>query len=212
MNDSLSVGKAFISCIAERDVMIQEMPFQSGKTLAKIGSFFLLLPISLGGILNLTLPFPYINIVGLILLLIGIQSFSEYYRDESLSRNALYGTILGIVAGIFEIFFPSTLITFNLAIIATDLISLSAWIVAVIFLVFEAFYFKRVFDNLAGRSGGKLFRYGGLLLLIGSVFTIILIGFALEYVAWAIITAAFFLITPNPQRQTAQPQSLSTES
>ncbi|MDQ1281268.1 MAG: hypothetical protein QG670_2533 [Thermoproteota archaeon] len=72
------------------------MQFESGKNLAGIGTilFFVSFLIS-----SSTPPFSsgFIAIVGLILMLIGVKSLADYYREAGIFNNMLYGTIVGIV-------------------------------------------------------------------------------------------------------------------
>ena len=57
---------------------------ESNKNLAGIGSILLL--------------FPFVSIVGIILLYLGIKGLSEYYKDESIYRDALRGVIFAVIA------------------------------------------------------------------------------------------------------------------
>ena len=59
---------------------------ESSKTLAAIGAILLFLSF-----------IPVVGIIGIILVLIGMKGLSEYYKDESIYRNALKGVIFGII-------------------------------------------------------------------------------------------------------------------
>ena len=61
--------------------------FETSKLLAAIGSLLLFLSF-----------IPYIGIVGLILLFIGIKGLAEHYRDDSIYQNTIKGLIFGFIA------------------------------------------------------------------------------------------------------------------
>jgi uncharacterized membrane protein len=53
---------------------------------------------NLAGIGTLLLIFPGVGIVGMILLLVGMKGIADYYKDESIYKNAIWGVIFGIIA------------------------------------------------------------------------------------------------------------------
>ncbi|MDR0797254.1 MAG: DUF996 domain-containing protein, partial [Nitrososphaerota archaeon] len=57
--------------------------FVRSKLLAGIGSIFLLLP--------------GLNIVGILLILLGMKGLAEYYKDGRIYRNVSIGVIFGII-------------------------------------------------------------------------------------------------------------------
>ena len=59
---------------------------ESSKNLAGIGTILLILSF-----------IPVVGIIGIILLLIGLKGLSEYYKDESIYKNAIWGVLFGIV-------------------------------------------------------------------------------------------------------------------
>ena len=61
------------------------MSLESGKNLAGIGSIFLVIPV------------PFLSIVGIIMVLIGMKNLSKAYNDESIWKNTLYAVIFGII-------------------------------------------------------------------------------------------------------------------
>ncbi len=180
------------------------MSVESGKNLAGIGSIFLIIP------------FPFLGIVGIILVLLGMKNLSEGYGEPSIYRNALYGVIFGIISAIglalwlVSLFFGINFVTFGNPVtgaLGFFFGAIVAIILGFIFGLLEAIYLRMAFDNLANKSGVGLFRTGGLLLLIGAILTIILIGFFIIFIAWILILAAFFSI-PTTQTQSMQSQPM----
>jgi len=171
---------------------------ESSKTTASIGSILLM--------------FPVINIVGIILLFIGMKGLSEYYKDESIYKDAVRGLIFLIIAavaiavaiplfilgGMFSVF---TLGAFG---VGLEIISiLAAAVIVIVFYVLAAVYLRKSFASLAQKSGEHMFETAGILLLIGAVLTILFfIGLVLIFIAWIIATIAFFSIKV-PQQQYA---------
>jgi len=177
------------------------MSLESGKNMAGIGSIFLIIPV------------PFLSIVGIILVLIGMKNLSAAYNNKSIWTNTLYAVIFGIIGIVASgltlvslifggIFTGATLGVGDssgiLAIIGGFILFL---IVAFVFYLLEAIYIRKAFDSLATKSGVGLFRTGGLLLLIGALLTIVIVGLFLIFVAWIVILVAFFQIPSNAAPQ-----------
>ena len=52
---------------------------------------------TLGGVGAILLAIPFLNLVGIILVLIALKGMSEYYEEDEIFKNALYGFIFGII-------------------------------------------------------------------------------------------------------------------
>jgi uncharacterized membrane protein len=74
------------------------MTLESSKNLGGIGALLMFLGV-----------FPYINtfgiieLVGAILILIGLHGFASYYKEQGIFNNAIYGIIAGIVGVVVAI-------------------------------------------------------------------------------------------------------------
>jgi uncharacterized membrane protein len=181
------------------------MSLESGKNLAGIGSIFLIIP------------FPFLSIVGIIMVLIGMKNLSQAYNDESIWKNTLYAVIFGIIGIIASgitlasLFFGGIFSAATFGVTdATGLVGFLAGIIVFLFIAFifyilEAVYIRRAFDTLANKSGVGLFRTGGLLLLIGAILTIFIVGLFLIFIAWILILVAFFQIPTSQQSQMPPP-------
>ena len=186
------------------------MSMEPGKSLAGIGTLLLVIGTFV----------PFLGIVGLILMMIGLKYLADYYRDRGIFNNALYGILfgfVGIAAAAFiviALFFGGSLlgITFGSEEMITGNIVgffagiIVALVVAFIFYVLMALYLRRSFNSLADKSGVGMFRTAGTLLFFGAILTIILVGLLLIFVAWVLATVAFFSMSsapPPPQAQTA---------
>src|SRR5665647_1133121 len=146
---------------------------------------------------------PVLSIVGVILLYVSIKGLSEFYKDESIIRNAVRGFIFLIIADVaiavaLPLFIMSSIFSvFTLGPlgIGFGLLSLVLAIVLVfIFYVFAAMSLRRSFNSLAQKSGEHMFETAGTLLFIGAILTIALVGFLLIFIAWIMATIAFFSI------------------
>jgi hypothetical protein len=84
-------------------------------------------------------------------------------------------------------------------------------VVAFIFYLLAAMYFKRAFSSLAQKSGEHMFETAGLLLWIGAILTIIFVGLFLILVAWILLAIAFFSMkAPSQQYAYTPPPSAAT--
>ncbi len=182
------------------------MSLESGRSIAGIGALLLVV----GSFV------PFLSLVGIILLLVGMKNLADYYNERSIFSDALYALIFGIIgivaAGILliSVIFTGALFTFSFG-AGGFLLGILGFIavlaVVFIFYILMAVYFRKAFDSLADKTGEGMFRTAGLLLLIGAVLTIILIGLVLIFVAWILATVAFFSIrtTPAPPPPAAPP-------
>ncbi len=176
---------------------------ESSKTLAGVGSILLI--------------FPFISIVGIILILIGMKGLSEYYKEPSIYQNAIWGVIFGIIALIaiavavplFFVFGAFSVFTLGLSLIG--LFGLA--VVVFIFYLIAAMYFRRAFDTLSQRSGEHTFETAGLLLFIGAILTIFFfIGLIIIFVAWILATIGFLSMKLQTQQPYASQPSGYTPS
>ena len=179
------------------------MSLESGRTLGGIGALLMVI----GSFV------PFLSIVGIIFLLVGLRRLADYYKDDSIFQNALYGLIFMIIGIVAAAFVMLTLL-FGLSIIPQAPSigplaflggSIVALVVGFIFYLLAAIFYRRTFDTLAEKTGVKMFGTGGLLLLLGAVLTIIIIGLLLIFIAWILLTVALFSISlPTTQPQTDQ--------
>ncbi|MDR0373872.1 MAG: DUF996 domain-containing protein [Nitrososphaerota archaeon] len=166
--------------------------FGSSKILAGVGSILLLIPAA--------------NIVGIILVLIGMKGLSEHYKDDNIYRNAVKGVIFGIIGfitlimgilsiNIISISTASTVHLDEFVVRSTNAVVAVVMLLAIlfVFMLLMAIYFRKAFGALADRSGEQLFNTVGTLLLIGAVLTIaFFIGLILVYISFIIAIVAFF--------------------
>jgi len=178
---------------------------ESSKTMAMVGSILLIV----GGI-----PFvPYVgilSIVGVILLLMALKGFSQYYQDASIYDNALRGFIYYIIAAILlaisvALFWASFVSIMTIILIGLGLIGIIGFIVtlvlAFVFYVMAAKRLRTTLNALAQKTGEHSFETAGTLLYWGAILTIVFfIGGILIFIAWIFATIGFFSMkTPGQQ-------------
>lgn len=158
---------------------------------------------NLAGIGSLLLLFPVLSIVGVILLYVSIKGLSEYYKDESIIKDAVRGFIFLIIAAIaIAVALPLFIISgmfsaFTLGPLGIGFGLLSfvlAIVLVFIFYVLAAMSLRKSFNSLAQKSGEHMFETAGTLLFVGAILTIVLVGFFLIFIAWIMATIAFFSI------------------
>jgi len=168
---------------------------------------------TLGGVGAILAAIPGVSIIGIILILIALKGLSENYNQQDIFKNALYGVIFCIIAGVAAVvvmsgsfllggitapaFGPGSALFFAGGIII-------GVVVLFIFYLLGTIFFKKSFDILSVKSGEKMFSTAGLLLLVGAILTIILVGFAVMFVAWILAAVAFFSIK-TPAQPPSQP-------
>lgn len=164
---------------------------------------------TLGGVGAILLAIPFLNLVGIILVLIAMKGLAEYYNENDIFQNALYGLIFGIIG---VIAFIAVLIMFIIGITVVapgtaPLAGLGVFIIIVIvtyvFSLIGAIFYKKSLDILSEKSAEKMFGTAGLVLLIGAI--IPLIGEVLRFVAWILAAVGFFSIKTPTQLPAAKP-------
>lgn len=193
-------SKPFI-CLAANMLRGLKLSLESGKSLAGIGALLLVI----GSFV------PFLSIVGIILLLIGMRNLADFYKENRIFQDALWGLIFGIIgivaAGfvLASFFFGGLLLGAGGGFLGLAVGVIVGLIVAFIFYILMAVYFRRAFDSLADKSGEGMFRTAGLMLLIGAILTIVLIGLFLIFIGWLLATIAFFSAKTGAAPQTAPP-------
>jgi uncharacterized membrane protein len=178
---------------------MKTMALETDKKLCGIGSIL----IAIGFLV------PFLGLIGIILLLIGLKGLSNDYNSPVIFQNALYGFIFGIISiiilsiAMITIFFVrmSTIISMSgmmmgpFRMFGIELIlALLLLIITFVLFLLSAIFYKRSFDIIAEKSGEKLFNTIGILLIIGSVLIILLVGYIILIATWIIAAIAFFSI------------------
>jgi uncharacterized membrane protein len=156
---------------------------------------------NLAGIGSILLIFPFVSIIGIILVFVGMKGLSENYKEPEIYHHALMGLLFGIIGAVA---FAAGIIlaavigvfTFGLGALA---IGFGALVVVFVFYLLMAINLKQAFSLLAQKSGEQSFNTAGTLLLWGAILTIIIVGFFLLFIAWIFATIAFFSIKASGQ-------------
>jgi uncharacterized membrane protein len=169
---------------------------ESNRSLAGIGALMLFLSF-----------IPFLGIIGLILLLIGMKGLADYYKEPNIYQNALMGVIFGIIGIIaatvllFGVIIGGMFSVFSAGIgaaIGGILVFILVLVVAFVFLLLAAMYFRRGLSSLAMKSGEHMFETAGMLLLVGAILTVVLVGFLLMWIASLLLAVAFFSMKTSP--------------
>jgi len=169
---------------------------------------------TLGGVGAILLAIPFLNLVGIILVLIAMKGLAEYYDEDDVFRNALYGFIFGIIgvialiAVIIMLVFPFTVMSTPVAApTAFPLAGIGLFVVSVvilyIFSLLGAIFYRKSLNTLSKKSGEKMFETAGLILLIGAAIPII--GEILKFIAWILAAVGFFSIKTPTQLPVTKP-------
>ena len=155
---------------------------------------------TLGGVGAILLAIPFLNIVGIILVLIAMKGLADYYDENDIFQNALYGFLFGII-GVMALIAVIVMFVIGFAVVSpvpaiTPFAGIGlVIIIAVVMYTFSllgAIFYKKAMDRLAVKSAETMFETAGLILLIGAA--IPLIGEILKFVAWILAAVGFFSI------------------
>ena len=123
---------------------------------------------TLGGIGAILLAIPFLSLIGIILVLIAMKGMGEYYDDDDIFKNALYGFIFGFVGVVAlvavilmfvfgfaadpQVITPSTRFAF------TGLgLFIIAFMILYAFSLIGAIFYKKSLDNLSEKSSEQMF-------------------------------------------------------
>lgn len=157
---------------------------------------------TLGGVGAILLAIPFTNIVGIILVLIAMRGMADYYNDDDIFKNTLYGFIFGIISVIalvgviLMLALGSTIATPYATPFTGFSIVVLTFVVLYVFSLVAAIFYQKALNKLAEKSGEAMFQTAGLILLIGAIIPVV--GEVLKLVAWILAAVGFFNIRiPN---------------
>ncbi len=152
-----------------------------------------------------------VAIVGLILLLVAMNSLASYYNAPGIFKNILYAVIISIVTGIvivvldFALLVPatrniSTGITTNPGSVFSGVFLgfILVAVVAVAMSIISAVLVMRSFNILGEKSEIDSFKTAGLLYLIGVLLSIVVIGGIIAWIGFIFAAIGFHRLKPLP--------------
>jgi uncharacterized membrane protein len=172
---------------------------------------------TLGGIGAILLAIPFLNLIGIILVLIAMKGLAEYYNENDIFQNALYGFIFGII-GVIALVAVIIMFIFPFAVVSTTgmttpvaaptafpLAGIGLFVVVIlyVFSLLGAIFYRKSLNILSEKSGEKMFGTAGLILLIGAIIPIV--GEIAKSIAWILAAVGFFAIQTPTQLPTAKP-------
>lgn len=171
------------------------MSLESNKTLAGIGAILVAIP--------------FLNLIGIILVLIAMKGLADHYNEDDIFQNTLYGFLFGVI-GVIALIAVIVMLAIGMAVvspitapvaeIALFIISL---IVMYVFSLLGAIFYRKAFTILAEKSAEKMFETAGLLLLIGAIIPII--GEIIKFIAWILAAVGYFSLKTPTQVPAAKP-------
>lgn len=184
---------------------------------------------TLGGIGAILLAIPFTNIVGIILVLLAMKGMADYYNDDDIFKNTLYGFIFGVVSVIALIGVILMLAFGSLAVTPYEPyvvpfagfgIVILVFVVLYVFSLIAAIFYQKALNILKEKSGEPMFQTAGLVLLIGAIIPVI--GEILKLIAWILAAVGFFSVrspsqplaprsAPMPPQPHTSPTSTSEE-
>lgn len=165
---------------------------------------------TLGGVGAILLAIPFLNLIGIILVLIAMKGLAEYYKENEIFQNALYGFIFGII-GVVALIAVILMFIIGVAVLSpvatpiTGIAGIGLFIISLIvmylFSLLGAIFYRKSLNTLSEKSAEKMFETAGLVLLIGAIIPII--GEIVKFIAWILAAVAFFSIKTPTESPTA---------
>ena len=172
---------------------------------------------TLGGVGGILVFFPFLSLVGWILILQATKEISETVQDKSIFDDALLAAITAIIGAVVFVAFIVTgsiagLFTFGLG-FPRFLLFFGILGAFWVFTVISAIFLKRSYEKISQRLNVSAFATTGLLYLIGAALTIVFVGFLILLVALIFQVVAYFSIQdrpPSPGWGQPAPQTFSS--
>jgi uncharacterized membrane protein len=210
-------------------VRYSKMTLETSKNLGGVGAILMVI-----GFFGTFVPYAGIlELIGLILLLIGLKGLADYYHEGGIFNNALYAIIIGIVGAVVAV---AAIVVTAVAVLldmGIDLANVSDWstfgadfasrftdlsalwgligavvlglVILFVVAIVAAIFFRKSLTTLSAKTGVGLFATAGLLMLIGAVLTIIIIGVLIIWIALILIAVAFFQTKAQPAQAPPAP-------
>lgn len=202
------------------------MTLETSKNLGGIGAILMLI-----GVIPVLSFLWVVAFAGLVLVMIALKGFADYYNEGGIFNNALYGVVAAIVGGVVAVVLILTSLVGFLSALGISVQSWTSWtttvpninyqninlnvimpyvlvilaslLVLFIGVVIMAIFVRKSLGLMSSKTGKGLFGTTGLIMLIGAVLTIIGIGVLLIWIALIPLAAAFFSIQPQPTKPAA---------
>ncbi len=199
----------------------------------------------IGAILMFIGVFPYINafgiipLIGLILVMAAAKGLADYYSEDGIFNNALYGVITAIAGVVITVALAFVAFVNVFRDLGFTLSNMQDWqnigqqltrtdfmnafwnaagyiflalAILFIFMLVAAIFFRKSMVLTSRKSSVGLFGSAGMVLLIGAVLTIIFFGIFLIWISLLLIAIAFFQLRPHEPAQAAPPPTLTPTS
>ena len=149
---------------------------------------------TLGGVGGILVFFPFVSLVGWILILLTTKEISETVQDKSIFDDALLAAITAIIgAVVFVAFIVTFVLGFPRFLLFFGILG-AFWV----FTIISAIFLKRSYEKISQRLNVSAFATTGLLYLIGAALTLVIVGFLILLVALIFQVVAYFSIQDRP--------------
>jgi uncharacterized membrane protein len=148
--------------------------------------------------------FLFIEVLGLILMLISLKELANYYTAKGIFYNSMIAISVAAVGGVvtFEVtwhsvspIISSPFSSSNINVLSTYLQSIfTAILIFFVFLIITAVFARQSLSLLSKKTNVDLFSLAGTMLLAGAILSFIIVGFFLIWVGLLFLGIAFFLI------------------
>ncbi len=161
---------------------------------------------TLGGVGGILVFFPFVSLVGWILILLATKEISETVQDKTIFDDALLAAITAVIGavvfGVFVfsgairgLFLPGPFGIGGVGFLGFLVILGAFWV----FTIISAIFLKRSYEKISQRLNVSAFATAGLLYLIGAALTIVIVGFLILLIALIFQVVAYFSIQDRPQ-------------
>jgi uncharacterized membrane protein len=193
------------------------MTFETSKTLSGVGSLLIVIGAAAGFAASYS---GILTLIGIIMVLIGLNGLANYYKEEGIFKNALYSMIIAIVGCVVSIGIIAASAVSALADLGIDWANIEDWanigtdvgtvftdfdfstiatllgailvgvIILFVVMIVAMYFLRKSMNQLSTKSGIGLFGTAGILVLIGAVIPVI--GLLIIWIGFILVTVAFF--------------------
>jgi len=193
------------------------MTFETSKTLSGVGSLLIVIGAAAGFAASYS---GILTLIGIIMVLIGLNGLANYYKEEGIFKNALYSIIIAIVGCVVSIGIIAASAVSALADLGIDWANIGDWanvgtdvgtvftdfdfnaiatllgailvgvIILFVVMIVAMYFLRKSMNQLSTKSGIGLFGTAGILVLIGAVIPVI--GLLVIWIGFILVTVAFF--------------------
>ena len=160
---------------------------------------------STGFNLGFYVQFPFLSILGWLILMASLYFFSRIYNEDGIFMYAIY-SVASIVIGVFVAFF-TFILGASSEIYVVVFFAMLAVVILLASCILMGYFIYKSFSLLGEKSGEPQFKIAGAMMFIAAITLFMFIGLIIEAAGAILLALAFHSLKPPTSTQTETTQT-----